>query len=372
MITNVKKGNVLVEISQRLSISYYKVVATINEPHKIYLVQHQETGKFFVKKILDVYSIDVYRYLREHPIPGIPQVIEFYEENSTLTLIEEYAAGTTLKEIIESRSLSFEQIGHYMISLCEILEKLHSHNPPLIHRDIKPSNIIITHHDNVMLLDFNAAKYKSSDVTRNSDTVLLGTQGYAAPEQYGFSESSPQTDIYSLGIIMREASASLAVNSHKYDAIINRCTQMDPARRFHSAKELKIAIMKLLGNDLSSEAEQFSLTSYLPPGFRTMTPGKMIVAIPVYIMIFWLCMTLEIKNTYGAALWIERITMFIIFIGDIFIGYNYLGVQKIFPPCRSQNKIIKILGVIGLITIFSFITMVIMIFIEGIFFNPTT
>ena len=126
---------------------------------------------------------------------------------------------------------------------------------------------------------------------------------------------------------------------------------MDPTRRFHSAKELKIAIMKLLGNYLSSEAEQFSLTSYLPPGFRTMTPGKMIVAIPVYIMIFWLCMTLEIKNTYGAALWIERITMLIIFIGDIFIGYNYLGVQKIFPPCRSKNKFIKTLGVIGLIVI---------------------
>ena len=90
IITNVKKGDVSVEISQRLSISYYKVVATINEPHKIYLVQHQETGKFFVKKILDVYSIDVYRYLREHPIQGIPQVIDFYEDNSTLTLIEEY------------------------------------------------------------------------------------------------------------------------------------------------------------------------------------------------------------------------------------------------------------------------------------------
>ena len=87
-----------------------------------------------------------------------------------------------------------------------------------------------------MLLDFNAAKYKSADATRGSDTVLLGTQGYAAPEQYGFGESSPQTDIYSLGIIMREASASLAVNSHKFDAVISRCTQMDPTQRFHSQR----------------------------------------------------------------------------------------------------------------------------------------
>lgn len=360
------------DLSQRLSISYYKTVATINESHEIYLVQHQETGKFFVKKILDVYSIDVYRYLKENPISGIPQIIDFYEENNTLTLIEEYAPGTTLKEKIDSGKLSFELIGSYMIDLCDILEKLHSHNPPLIHRDIKPSNIIISSFDNVMLLDFNAAKYKSTDSNRSSDTVLLGTQGYAAPEQYGFGESSPQTDIYSLGIIMREASSSLAVNNHKFDPIITRCTQMDPTRRYHSVKELKSALLRVLGKDTSSDDPEISAASYLPPGFRTMTPGKMIVAIPVYIMIFWLCTTLEIKNTYGLALWIERITLLIIFIGSILIGYNYLGVQKHFPPCRSQNKVIKIIGIIGFIAVFTSVALVIMIFIEGIFFNPAS
>ena len=360
------------DLSQRLSISYYKTVATINESHRIYLVQHQETGKFYVKKLLDVYSIEVYKYLKENPIIGIPQIIELYEENNTLTLIEEYVPGTTLKEILDSKKLTFDQICNYMISLCEILEKLHSHYPPLIHRDIKPSNIIITSFDNVMLLDFNTAKYKSSNSSRSSDTVLLGTQGYAAPEQYGFGESSPQTDIYSLGIIMREASASLTVNNHKFDPIINRCTQMDPTRRYTSVKELKSALLRALGKDSSSDDPEISAASYLPPGFRTMSPGKMIVAIPVYIMIFWLCMTLEIKNTYGLALWIERITMLIIFIGDILIGYNYLGVQKTFPPCRSENRIIRILGIIGFIALFTFSALVIMIFIEGVFFNPAS
>ncbi len=360
------------DFSQRLSISYYKTVATINESHKIFLVQHQETGKFFVKKLLDVYSIDVYKYLRENPIVGIPQIIEFYEENNVLTLIEEYVPGITLKEKIDSGKLSFEQVGNYMVSLCEILEKLHSHNPPLVHRDIKPSNIIITSFDNVILLDFNAAKYKSSDSNRSSDTVLLGTQGYAAPEQYGFGESSPQTDIYSLGIILREASASLPVNNHKFDSIINRCTQMEPAKRYASVNELKNALLRALGKDNSQDNPEIAAAAYLPPGFRTMAPGKMVVAIPAYIMLIWLCMTLDIKNTSGAALWIERITMLIIFIGDIFIGYNYLGVQKLFPPCKSKNKIIHILGVVGFIALFSFATLIIMIVIEGIFFNPAS
>ncbi len=360
------------DLSQRLSISYYKTIATINEPHKIYLVQHQETGKIYVKKILDVYSIEVYKYLQSNPITGIPRIIDFCEENDTLTLIEDYASGTTLKEKIESGTLTQEQIGNYMINLCEILEKLHSHSPSLIHRDIKPSNIIITSYDNVMLLDFNAAKYKSNDANRGSDTMLLGTQGYAAPEQYGFGESSPQTDIYSLGIIMKEAAESLVPKTHKFDSIINKCTQMDPARRYHSAKELKVALMRALGKDLASEAEQASLSSFLPPGFRTLTFGKMIIAAPVYTIIFWLCMTLEVKNTSGAALWLERIALLIIFIGDIFIGYNYLGIQRIFPLCRSLNKIVRIIGTALLIAIYSISLLFLLMLVEIIFFHAGT
>ena len=360
------------DLSQRLSISYYKTIATINEPHKIYLVQHQETGKFYVKKILDVYSIEVYMYLKSNPITGIPRIIDFCEEDNTLTLIEEYVSGTTLKEKIESGKLTADQIGNYMINLCEILERLHSHTPALIHRDIKPSNIIISSYDNVKLLDFNAAKCSSGDINHGADTVLLGTQGYAAPEQYGFGESSPQTDIYSLGIIIREASASLMIKTHKFDSIISKCTQMDPSRRYHSAKELKVALMRLMGKDLAPEAEQVSITSYLPPGFRTMTPGKMIVAIPVYILIFSLCFTLEVKDTSGAALWLERIALLIIFLGDIFIGYNYLGIQRIFPPCRSSNRLVRTIGTAALIAIYSVVMFFLLMLLEIIIFHAGT
>lgn len=77
-----------------------------------------------------------------------------------------------------------------MIMLCNILNALHSMTPPIIHRDIKPSNIIITSYNYAMLLDFNAAKQFSGQ--NESDTVLIGTPGYAAPEQYGFGSSSPK------------------------------------------------------------------------------------------------------------------------------------------------------------------------------------
>ena len=74
---------------------------------------------------------------------------------------------------------------------------------PIIHRDIKPSNIMITEQNHVVLLDFNAAKLYTNAST--NDTVLLGTKGYAAPEQYGFGSSSPQTDIYAIGVLIKEA-----------------------------------------------------------------------------------------------------------------------------------------------------------------------
>ena len=181
-------------LSQRLSNSFYQVVAAINEPHKVYLVQHRDSGRFYVKKILDVYSADVYKDLQAHPIPGIPRIMDSWEEDGRLVIIEEFISGVTLRDMIESTSspaantdlreiLTVERIGHYMAGLCDILERLHSHNPPLIHRDLKPSNIIITSCGNVMLLDFNAARFYSGEPGRESDTRLLGTKGYAAPEQ---------------------------------------------------------------------------------------------------------------------------------------------------------------------------------------------
>ena len=76
------------DLSHRLAVSYYKTITTINEPHHIYLVQHTETKKLYIKKILDVYNIAVYEYLYKNPIMGIPRIIEYLEEDNRLILIE--------------------------------------------------------------------------------------------------------------------------------------------------------------------------------------------------------------------------------------------------------------------------------------------
>lgn len=110
--------------------------------------------------------------------------LPIYEEDSHLILIEEYISGRTLEDIIKSHDLTSQYIIQYTEELCNILKELHAFCPPIIHRDIKPSNIIVTSSNHIVLIDFNAAKEYSE--IESSDTVLLGTKGYAAPEQYGF------------------------------------------------------------------------------------------------------------------------------------------------------------------------------------------
>ena len=256
-------------LSDPSSVSCYDMIAPISESHQVYLVRHQESGRLFVKKILSVYSADIYRKIRRHPVAGIPVIAASCEEDGKLIVIEEFISGNTLSDLIEltrrsgtaphyspenecrssvipNDPLTIPGIGRYMIRLCEILERLHSLDPPVIHRDIKPSNIMITSCDTVVLLDLNAARFYSGTPGRKADTRLLGTHGYAAPEQYGFRESSPQTDLFAVGMTLKDTVEALPYEDHTFDAVIRKCTQMDPSKRYASAGALRAAIQRSL------------------------------------------------------------------------------------------------------------------------------
>lgn len=381
-------------------MSDYKIISALNEEHKVYLVQSALSGNIYVQKILDVYNIRVYEYLYRNPVAGIPRLINYYEDGNQLIVIEEYISGTSLQEKIDNSDLSVSDIRSYMIMLCNILNALHSMTPPIIHRDIKPSNIIITSYNYAMLLDFNAAKHFSGQ--NESDTVLIGTPGYAAPEQYGFGSSSPKTDIYSLGIVLREMLGSItpapdiAPILHRLNLIAERCTQMTPAARYQSVTELKNAVSQsyypaqhstsAAGNssqyahhnhdntnnaanaDTAKRAIHDSASRFLPPGFRTRTPWKMLLSSVAYLFIIWLCLSLELENTYGAKLWLERIFCLGMFIFAICCSFNYLNVQNILPLCKSKNRFLHYVGIILLDVAVIFALFVIMFIIESVAF----
>ena len=357
------------DYSQKLALSYYKTIATINEKHKIFLVQHQETHKIYIKKILSIYNIDIYITLFSNPVLGIPRIIEYYESDNQLTIIEDYVSGCSLQDIISDNDNDLETIIGYVKQLCRILNKLHNMQPPIVHRDIKPSNIIITEYGNVVLIDFNAAKYYSDDSV--NDTVLLGTKGYAAPEQYGFGSSSPKTDIYAVGILLKELTSSLPKVPDSLRRIIDKCIKISPDERFNSIEELMNALNNLSSSSGYTESQKISLNQLLPPGFRTHTVWKMFVSVPCYLFILWLCLSLKIENTFGIELWIERIFCLLMFLSIIAGTCNYMDIHRYFPLCKSNRLIVKIIGIILLDTILVVSLFIIMVIIISLMFSGT-
>lgn len=346
------------DIESRLSISFYKTIATVSDEHNIYIVQHIKTHKIYIKKTMSVYNKEIYNYLKNHHIPHTPRIYEIYEEEGTLTIIEEYISGDTIEQLLDS-GISFDegQIRKMLIQLCIIVSKFHNCSPSIIHRDIKPSNIIISPSGDLYLLDFNAAKFQNDE--NREDTVLLGTKGYAAPEQYGFGSSTIQTDIYSIGMLLNTiVNGSFSMNVHTnsiYSQVIQTCTQLNPSERYPNID----ALLHTLEVNTVSKVEAKKWQRFLPPGFRELSPVSMIFSSIGYFFIFWICLSLQVKDSTPISLYIERIFCLLMFLSIIFCSANYLNIQRLFPPCRTQNKIMKILAVV-LLDVLIFIAFIIL------------
>ena len=189
---------------QRSILSEYRQLTSLNAEHGVYLIQHIETGELYVQKTLVNYKADNFPGLKAEPVPNMPRIIEAIEDGGRLIVIERYVSGRTLQKILDQEGpLPVQQVLDIGLQLCAILKQLHARG--IIHRDIKPSNVILSDDGIVTLLDLDAAKvYKAGE---KADTRLLGTHGYAAPEQYGFGSSSPVTDIYAVGVLLNVLAA---------------------------------------------------------------------------------------------------------------------------------------------------------------------
>jgi len=356
------------DYESRAALSFYQEIAPLNQEHKVSLVQHLDTKKVYVKKVLSVYNISIYKQLLENPIAGIPAIQLIYEEDNTLTLIEEYVSGTTVSDLLATKgAFSEAETIEYISQLCITLNNLHESSTPLIHRDIKPSNIIITPDSKAVLIDFNAAR---ADVQKEEDTRLLGTKGYAAPEQYGFGSSGPRTDIYALGMLMNTMLYG-DFNSDPYESpllgpVIQKCIEINPKDRYSSVKELSAAISKPIPSATVKEKKYYSK---LIPGFRSLNPTKMIIASLYYLFFFWVTLTLQVENTYGLNLWYDRIFCLFIFLAIPMCALNYLGIHKYIPFCKSKNKIISFIGKVLFTSLTVVVLFCVLVFTDLLFFK---
>ncbi|GCE48721.1 serine/threonine-protein kinase [Thermosporothrix hazakensis] len=132
--------------------------------------------------------------------PNLPSIFDYFTEDGNWFLVMSFIEGLSLENYLRKmpgNRLSVAEVMHIGIQLCTVLDYLHSRPSPIIFRDLKPSNIMRTRQGQVYLIDFGIARIFKQGQTK--DTVALGSPGFAAPEQYGKAQSTPQTDIYSLG-----------------------------------------------------------------------------------------------------------------------------------------------------------------------------
>jgi len=186
--------------------------------------------------------------------PALPRIVDIVQDDDYLYVIEDYIEGIPLdKQLQIQKSFSEALVIEWAKQLCEVLLYLHGQKPnPIIYRDMKPSNIIVGSDNRARLIDFGIAREYKSD--SNGDTSYMGTRGYAAPEQYGTSQTDERTDIYSLGVTMYHLLTGKNPNEPPYefkhlrsldkgfsegiDFVVYKCVQSDPDKRYQNAGEL--------------------------------------------------------------------------------------------------------------------------------------
>ena len=336
---------IAMNLENQLRRSYYREIADLDEHHQVKLVQHIENGRVYVLKTLSVYDPMVFEYLSKHPLKGTPRIIEIIEDDDKLLVIEEYIAGDSLQEAIERCGPLSESDAVSMIDqLCSILRPLHDHQPPIVHRDIKPSNLIETHDGTLVLVDFNAAK--KSDTKKQQDTVLIGTVGYAAPEQYGFAASRPTTDIYAIGVLLNELLTGHLPGEIPYSGplagVITKCIQMDPNQRYQTVDALQKAMHRAV-----SPKKTRGIRGWLPPGLGSKRIWVVIVSSLWYLLFITISLNWRTEDATSRELIVYRVMCLIMFfVLTLFIG-NYRNIWAVFPLTRSKNILVRICGLLA-------------------------
>jgi hypothetical protein len=195
---------------------------------------------------------------------NIPRIADFFEQNGRACLVMEFVWGESLEKRLNATNapLLETDVLKWAIQLCDALTYLHTRQPPIIFRDMKPSNVMVTNSGLVKLIDFGIARtYK---VGKKRDTVAMGSENYAAPEQWGEGQTDARSDIYALGATMYHLLANMAPTpaflpseplplanyngalSKQTIAIVEKAMDRDREDRFQSALDMRRALVAAL------------------------------------------------------------------------------------------------------------------------------
>ena len=252
-----------------MSVVYLAMNERANKQWAIKEVRKDGMQSFEVVKQNLVAETDLLKKLNH---PHLPSIIDVIDCDDTFLIVMDYIEGNPLSKALEtSGAQNQDDVIEWAKQLCDVLGYLHSRKPPIIYRDMKPSNVMLKPDGNVMLIDFGTAReFKYSSV---ADTTCLGTQGYAAPEQFGgHGQTDARTDIYCLGATMYHLVTGHNPAKPPYEMypirqwnpmlssgleeIILKCTQRNPEDRYQSCAELLYALDHYKDLDIENKKVQ--------------------------------------------------------------------------------------------------------------------
>ncbi|MDE7267038.1 MAG: serine/threonine protein kinase [Lachnospiraceae bacterium] len=261
------KYKVLNEIGHGgMSTVYLAINEKANKPWAIKEVRKSVSRSFDILKQSLILETDMLKKLSHKNLPSIVDVID---SDENFLIVMDYIEGSTLEKLVnENGAYPQEEVVDWAIQLCDVLQYLHERPKPIIYRDMKPSNVMLKSDGSVVLIDFGTAReFKEQNA---GDTICLGTQGYAAPEQFGgMGQTDARTDIYCLGATMYHLLTGHNPSEPPYEMypitkwkpelssglekVILKCTCKNPADRYQSADELMYALKHY--RDLETETQ---------------------------------------------------------------------------------------------------------------------
>jgi tetratricopeptide (TPR) repeat protein/tRNA A-37 threonylcarbamoyl transferase component Bud32 len=221
----------------------------------------------------------------------LPSIYDHFEDGGRWYLVMDFIAGETLEDYLATAGgkLPVAEVLDLGIQLATVLAYLHRHQPPIIFRDLKPANIMRTAEGDLFLIDFGIARHFKAGQAK--DTIAYGSAGYAAPEQYGKTQTTPQSDIYSLGATLHHLLTGLDPSQSPFrfaplsgagiptglGTLIAQMLDMDASSRPASMAEVKQELQRLQRLAAQPTASQLAPTQYV--GGSSLPPTQL--AVPV-------------------------------------------------------------------------------------------
>lgn len=350
---------------QYLEEMYEKLTRLGNKEDSLgtFLVKHRRTGKIAVAKYVDASVLSVYEKLAQIDHRHLEKVYqcasgrssEFGGIEETALVITEYISGMSLREYMENNGLLEETVASNIVQqLLEVLQVVHAEG--IVHRDINPDNIMISGDGVLKLIDFGIAREKKAG--KNQDTTILGTVGYAAPEQFGFMQTDERTDIYAVGVLLNKMLTGYFPGEQLYTKepmrkIICCCTAMDLRQRYLKVDEVARELSGVTQEGTREWAISYGVpkmakqekpfTVWWLPGFRTGVTWKNVVATIGYfwMVIYTVACFIECAVTWQSLV-LEIVAVCLYLWLATLLAANFANWDRRVPICRVLPKAVMI------------------------------